>query len=405
MAALLTAVSPKMVDISRFSWNPNPMPFFALATIFAVYLARKFHSRRLTFLAGIGLGILYQLHYIDLAFIPVIGLILLLLFPWQEWLAQIVITGLGFLAGDSPFLLFEIRHGFPNTRNVWEFINRHGATVSPRSMNFVWLENDITRILYEIILGFRGSILNLLCYASVIAFAGWSWGKIRLPEERSKVVILAVWWLLGVFGIGLYKGTLLDHYFGYLFPVPLIFLALTGGALLSKRILIPVFLVFMAAILFSSVPKLYLWTKPNNLVAQTQSIDKIVLNLAGNKPYNFAMISDHNSDHAYRYFLEIWGQPPVVVEPPQTDPERKTVTAQLIVVCEQKCAPRGNPQWEVAGFGQGEIEKVVPGPVGITVYKLFHYQPQASPSGQKTGKLGITPYERRLPVSHNSLLQ
>lgn len=74
VAAFLTAVSPKMVDISRFSWNPNPMPFFALASVFSLYLAKKKNNKKLTVLAGFCLGILYQLHYIDLAFIPVIGI-------------------------------------------------------------------------------------------------------------------------------------------------------------------------------------------------------------------------------------------------------------------------------------------------------------------------------------------
>lgn len=378
IAALLTALSPKMVDISRFSWNPNPMPFFALGSVFSLYWAHKKNDPRFTLLAGIGVGILYQLHYIDLAFIPVMGLMLLLLFPWRQWLKQIILISMGFVLGDSLFLIFEIRHGFPNTRSVWEFINRHGATVAPRSWNIFWLENDITRILYEIVIGFRGPLLNFLFNFSVLVFLGWSLFQIRTKEGRPKVIALVVWWLLGAFGVGLYQGTLLDHYFGYLFPIPLIFLSLTGSLLTKKIWLLPVLALFLVAILYNSVPKLFLWLPPNNLLQQTQTVDNIVLNLAGNRPYNFAMISPHNSDHAYRYFLETWQRPPVTIEPPQSDPERKTVTLQLIIVCEQECAPRGNPQWEVAGFGQAEIERTISGPAGITVYRMVHYVPPSA---------------------------
>ena len=120
---------------------------------------------------------------------------------------------------------------------------------------------------------------------------------------------------------------------------------------------------------------MYFWYPPNRLVEQTQTIDRTVLNLAGDQPYNFALIAAGNSDQAYRYFLEIWGQPPATILNPDLDPQRKTVTNQLIVVCEDKnCAPLGNPLWEVAGFGRAEIVSETTGPIGIKIFKLVHYK-------------------------------
>jgi len=92
------------------------------------------------------------------------------------------------------------------------------------------------------------------------------------------------------------------------------------------------------------------------------------------KPFNFALITNQNSDHAYRYFLEIWGAKPVTIENPQVDPERKTVTDQLLVVCEvADCQPLGHPLWEIAGFGRAEIVDDWLAPGGIKVVKLKHY--------------------------------
>ncbi len=358
IAAFLTAISPKMVDISRFSWNPNPVPFFALGAIYALYKKR-------CLLAGICVGVLYQLHYIDLVFIPIVGLSMLLIFPWRQWFLQILLLVVGFLIGDALFLLFELRHGFPNTKTALEFIFR-GTTVAPRQPNILFLINDITRIFYEIVLGFRGFWLNVIYYVSISVLVFWAFTK----KEKTKISLLAVWWLVGAFGVGLYRGTLLDHYLGFLFPVPIILTALLGGYLWKNKL---VFVVFLGIILWFSVPNLYLWHKPNNLVAQTQAVDKIVLELAGSQPYNFALITKGNSDHAYRYFLEVWKKKPVTIEPPQSDPERKTVTNQLIVVCEEECDPRGDPTWEVAGFGRAEIDRAVTGPVGIKVIRLVHY--------------------------------
>lgn len=106
---------------------------------------------------------------------------------------------------------------------------------------------------------------------------------------------------------------------------------------------------------------------------QVKQIAQVVYNQANKKPFNFALITAGNSDHAYRYFLTIWGNPPVTILNPDVDPQRKSVTNQLLVVCEElPCHPEGASLWEVAGFGRAQI-------VGewnvsvVQVYKLVHY--------------------------------
>jgi len=64
----------------------------------------------------------------------------------------------------------------------------------------------------------------------------------------------------------------------------------------------------------------------------------------------------------------------VTIENTQVDPQRKTVTDQLIVICESTpCAPLGNPLWEIAGFGRAEIagEWNVP---FVQIFRLVHYK-------------------------------
>jgi len=113
---------------------------------------------------------------------------------------------------------------------------------------------------------------------------------------------------------------------------------------------------------------------PNRQLNQTEQVAKRVFDEAEGKSFNFALITGQNSDHAYRYFLEIWGNSPVTIENSQVDPERKTVTNQLLVVCEvADCKPLGHSLWEIAGFGQAEIVGSWSAPGGITVVKLVHY--------------------------------
>lgn len=341
ITAFLTAVSPKMIDISRFSWNPNPVPFFSLAAVFSA-LKKK------AFLAGLFLGILVQLHYINLVMIPIIGLMTKIKDWWKLFL--------GFIAGLSLFLIFELRHGFPNTQSIIEFIFRGGQTVSPRTFNFLELFIEIYRRTFENVFQTSGNLIfNVLIY---IALAIFLWQK-KWP--------LVLWLVFGCLGLGFYRGTLFEHYFNFLYPLPLIIL----GAVLSKKtLLLPIILFF----LYLSVGKWFLWNEQNNLIGQTRTVVKTVEDLLGGEDYNFALITPGNSDHAYRYFLELDGKKPKVIYNPQIDPERKSVANQLIVVCEGPCAPLGNPLWEVAGFGRAEIVEAKQVPVGITVYKLVHYK-------------------------------
>jgi hypothetical protein len=112
---------------------------------------------------------------------------------------------------------------------------------------------------------------------------------------------------------------------------------------------------------------------PNKQLEQAKTISRFILEKAEGKPFNFALITGGNSDHAYRYFFTLWGNPPVVIQNFEVDPARKTVTNQLFVVCESlPCHPLGNPLWEIAGFGRAEISGSWDVSV-VKVYKLVHY--------------------------------
>ena len=114
--------------------------------------------------------------------------------------------------------------------------------------------------------------------------------------------------------------------------------------------------------------------EPNNQLGQVERIAEDVINNTDGKPFNFALISGGNSDHAYRYFFELWGRSPITIENAVLDPVRQTVTDQLLIVCEDiSCQPLGNSLWEVAGFGRAEIEKEWYVSV-VKLYKLIPYQ-------------------------------
>jgi len=115
---------------------------------------------------------------------------------------------------------------------------------------------------------------------------------------------------------------------------------------------------------------------PNSQKDQAKTIAEFVMEKAGKDPYNFALITGGNSDHVYRYFFEVEGKTPVEIRNFEVDPERRSVTRQLLVVCESlPCSPLGHSLWEIAGFGRAEIAGEWEVSV-VKVYRLVPYQGQ-----------------------------
>ncbi|MBI4215557.1 MAG: glycosyltransferase [Parcubacteria group bacterium] len=370
-AAWTYATAALIIRYSRASWNPNPVPFF---TLLGVYLAAagpgKFRYFKII-AAGICLGILFQLHYLTVILAPIFLFIVIyqtITYNRKLHLRSLftVICSLvtGWIIGFSPFLAFEIYHNFPNTRTVTEFVTRPGGGV----LNFELLGlvrsviRNTARLYQTVLLWSDNPLTHLVAYTTVVVAT--------LSALKQKRLALLIWFYLGIIIFSLYQGSISDYYYGFLFPVPFIFAAASAQYLWksfpSGK---PLVLLLLALLTLDQSNRWFLNQKPNRLLNQTESVSQKVIDLSENRPYNFALITGGNSDHAYRYFLEIHQTPPT--------PLSSQITDQLIAVCEKpqpECQPLGNPIWEIAGFGRAEIDTQKTVPPGITVYRLIHYQ-------------------------------
>lgn len=110
------ATSTFLILYSRFSWNPNVLPFFLLLIIFTVTksVSKASHSRQSFWLfsAVISIAVAMQLHVSAMLVVPafVIGFFLWKrpYFPVKTWLIALIIFGTMFI----PTILYEIAtHG------------------------------------------------------------------------------------------------------------------------------------------------------------------------------------------------------------------------------------------------------------------------------------------------------
>ena len=168
-----------------------------------------------------------------------------------------------------------------------------------------------------------------------------------------------------------YKKEIYDYYMGFMFPLPFLLIGNVSKVILDfskKRIVKSVVFILLLYLFIHNLSLVPFRYQPNRIKDQVKTISEFVISKSDNKPFNFALITPSNSDHAYRYYLEVLGHKPVEMENQINDPQRRTVTSQLMVVCEDiNCHPLGYSLFEVAGFGRAEIT----GEWDVSVVKVF----------------------------------
>ncbi len=392
IAAALYAVSPIVITYSHSSWNPNPLPFVSLLVLYLCYLSFTKPVFWKYLLIGLLLGIAIQLQYLALFLIAIVFIYLFVgsivatkRLNILSLISQYVLIVVGFLAGWSPFLAFEFHHGFPNLNTIFRFLTGQipSNTVVVSSpfaqVSEVFFKlfgrlvtayplTNLTQIHTTQTLYFWYVITLVVAIASVIAV-------IIIKDKLAKTALI-VWLVVGVALFAFYKKEIYDYYLGFMFPLPFF---LVGNLIqksynATKQKIVQGLLIILVTYLFihnlSFVPLRY---TPNKIRDQVKTIAEMVIAHTDNKPYNFALITGGNSDHAYRYYLEVLGHKPVEMQNQFTDPERKTVTDQLMVVCEDlSCGPLGYPVFEVSGFGRAEITGEWDGP-HVKIFRLVHY--------------------------------
>ena len=401
IAASIYTVSPVVIAYSRSSWNPNLVPFFSTLLMYLLWLTVVKKNPKLLFWIGVVLGIGLQLHYLFLFLFPVVAVWFFLFGREKKMLPFYALGILGFLIGYGPFLAFELRHGFPNTISIFRFL-RTGQDTGFVFATFIATITDVSyrlfgrllvrlpqpevmvnvpsqfKLIWDVVIKFLTWASLGLVISYVTSFVSFPFStrmqKSSVNKSKLSATLLLLWFFIPLLLFGLYKKGIYDYYFGLFFAVPFLLTGLLLRALSVRTIGKVVAIVILGYVLVYNWQGRPFVTPPNNQLGQARLIARAALDKAGGKPFNFALLANFNSDHAYRYFFEIWGSKPVTIEREEVDPKRTTVTDQLIIICElPECKPLGHPLWEIAGFGRSEIAGEWPVSF-VRVQRLIHYQ-------------------------------
>jgi 4-amino-4-deoxy-L-arabinose transferase-like glycosyltransferase len=380
IAALLYAISPIVIIYSKHSWNPNIMPFFALLAIYSIWKIWLDKNSKLWFIIlGISLGSIIQSHYLGLLVGPVIGLLWLI----KLWnlrntkLAKLHIlysfySVFIFLLLISPLFLFDYKHEWHNLMSMKTFFTARQETVSVKPWNAFpqiwpfWRDELVGRFL----LGGMKQYSDIISIILLMSFTylGYAWykNKIRLHAH----LLLGLWIVFGLIGLGLLKQNIYDHYYGFLFPAPFLVVGAIGQFLWERKLkwLVLIVVAIFTLINLQQNPINY---APQKQMQRVQEIDQKIIEESGGRPFNFGLIAKRNYDEGYLYFFELWKAQVKEIDPLRIN---ETLTDQLFVVCEDEvCEPINNPQAQIANFGWAKVEKQWE-IGGHKLFKLVHHQ-------------------------------
>jgi hypothetical protein len=277
-----------------------------------------------------------------------------------------------------PLVLFDFRHGFLNSQAFINFVTGNQQSVVFQISQFLPRVWDLNREIFTRLVGGKNTywgfwialIMSLMVVLKIIRetfLANWH----RFITRNPGLFLLLVWFLVGLGGLSLYQQNVYDHYFGFLFPIPFLFvgwfLAMIWHGKTTGKILTLILLGFLVFLAVKESPLRY---PPNRQLQRTQAIAQFVLEKAQNQPFNLGLIAERNYDEAYAFFMEKWNKPPVRIDPQQP----QTITPQLFVICEQNgCQPIYNPKAEIAMFGWSKIDQKWE-VEGLEVYQLSHFE-------------------------------
>lgn len=372
VASSLYAVSPSIIANTRSSWNPNPMPLFSLILVYSLYKTLKGNPKWFALSLAM-LAVILQLHYMSLFLIPLIFIFWILSYKNPANRKKLYLYTLFgvilFLILFGPFILFELRHDFVNSKALITFIKENqDPNMYQRKTDFNPLKNFLlfipiwSQVFHHLLPQILNKVTFLISIVSLISGVYYL-VKSRLSKKLNlSLLTLMSWMAIGIFGVSFYRGQMNDHYLGFLFPAPfMLFGFLLPKFLNNNKIIITAVTLVMVLINIRFVD---IFVSPSDRqLKRTDEVTNFIIEKADQKPFNFALISANSYEDPYTFFFEIKN-----IYPSQT---AQKIEDQLFVVCEGNCNPVGHSKWEIASFGWSKIEAEWQLD-GRKVYKLIH---------------------------------
>jgi len=298
VASLFYALSPVMLHYSRSSWNPNVVPFFAVLLIMTIDMKNKWGWLVL----GLCAGIIFQLHYVALIMVGLVGLFKL---KDKPKLIDLMFSLLGFILTSMPFWLFEFRHEFVNSQAFLTFLTEGSKNADLNSSYLSRLVSNLSLTIKGIV---GSSSIAIVQMSNTVLIVSAVFLFLFLPILTKGY---AFWYLMigSALIVSFLKEHLNVHYISYLFPV----VALSVAALATSGHKIIKFFTWVFIIFF-------VWWSIPSIIYNIRTIDSIqvkrakatadyIVKEADGKKYNIVSTPGTYAT-TIEYFLSLSDNPP-----------------------------------------------------------------------------------------------
>jgi 4-amino-4-deoxy-L-arabinose transferase-like glycosyltransferase len=299
----LFSVSYFAIKYSRFTWNPNSVPFFVILLLFSFheFLVKKEKTGWIWIvLVGISMGVGIQLHAILLVLFPIFSLIIFIYsiknIPkiWKKWTVILTVA----MIINAPQIISEFKTGFSNSKLFFSNSNASNAQ-SIRNLEYLVDCNIqanlnivssmggedrcdfLYRKLFQNIFSLKKIIKNGYTQIAVmligisLLFSGYLLLFLRLKKEKNEnkkyflglVLVYAILSLLVMLPIG---NSLRIRYFMHIVPLPFIFLGLIAD-FLNKKVKWGTLAVIAIFVLFFSTNAVSIYGSAKSFYAKNKS--------------------------------------------------------------------------------------------------------------------------------------
>lgn len=342
---LILAVSPLVVRFNQWPWNPNTIGFFGI--IFLLILQRFVNRRSgwLAFVAGITLGLLFQLHYFAVA---LGGAFLVLLTEKQKVKSlDIILFILGCILPNLTFVIFDLTHeGFYRKIIFESFIGNTQQKFVEFSISSFFLNPP--RYLFDVLTQFTGlSILGVIFTFLALIF-GITYKKRSLEEKQ-----LIVSWVLFLAMTSFFPLLLNDYHSGALW-IGLSIVIVWGIKKLSVSAWqVPLFLLSGFMICSNAFWRQPTWKEGMPRIRNAANAIASDISQRDTSKVNVASLVDSDTRAIrFRYFVEVKNQSLLNVdEYPQTE-------VLYIISAHDWPEVQKNPAWEIDVFREASQSEV-----------------------------------------------
>jgi len=358
------ATSSLFVDIGRFSWNPNLLPYFSFITLSLFFLA--LHGKRkmlYSFLFGIFFGLSFQLHHLAaLLTLPIALYYILFIVRKKDMMTLRVpfISLAGFLLTLLPFVIFELRHNFLNMRNLLSLFTKQNVVSSgPFFARIV----DVTTP----VVGFAlHAVISPLITSLIVLFVIGMTLMLLKKKENPFITLHLIAFVTLLVGLSRVNAQTIPHYFHTVYISFYLLIAFILSRLFHKKLAWVNILVVLVFILMQSSSYYFLWQEPSRQYQAPERIGKMIAKQTKGERINLTTYPvEFTSRDCYQYFIELNGGNVI-------DGSSSEVAKTLYVLCDKEpCRILNSDSWNIQMFGKAKIDTMTKLD-GVSVYKLSH---------------------------------